>query len=108
VVKLGSSGVPSSESYVTVERPTINVAGVLLVVVLMLSIINLVIMLQLYSYYSNLKTEIEALKATSSALSTRLDILNKNLAKYEKIDQLIELMIESIVRKLINATVGLQ
>lgn len=74
----------------------------------MLSIINLVIMLQLYSYYSNLKTEIEALKATSSALSTRLDILNKNLAKYEKIDQLIELMIESIVRKLINATVGLQ
>lgn len=97
-----------SESYVTVEKPTINVAGVLLVVVLMLSIINLLIMLQLYSYYSNLKTEIEALKATGSALSTRLDILNKNLAKYEKIDQLIELMIESIVRKLINATVGLQ
>jgi len=107
VVKLGSSGVPSSE-YVTVERPTINVAGVLLVVVLMLSVINLLIMLQLYSHYSNLRTEIDALKAVNNMLSTRLDTLNKNLAKYEKIDQLIELMIESIVRKLINATVGLK
>jgi hypothetical protein len=71
----------------------------------MLNIISLILMLQLYSNYSNLRYELDALKANNKLLSDRIAELNKRLEVYEEINILIQTMIRNIMARIINQTI---
>jgi hypothetical protein len=71
----------------------------------MLNVITLVLMLQLYSNYANLRYELDALKANNKLLSDRLAELNKRLEVYEEINILIQTMIRNIMARIINQTI---
>ena len=71
----------------------------------MLNVITLILMLQLYSNYSNLRYEIDVLKTNNRLLSDRLEDLNKKLEVYEEINILIQTMIRNIMARIINQTI---
>jgi hypothetical protein len=70
----------------------------------MLNVITLILMLQLYSNYSNLRYELDTLKSNNKLLSDRLAELNKRLEVYEEINILIQTMIRNIMARIINQT----
>jgi hypothetical protein len=72
----------------------------------MLNVISLILMLQLYSNYSNLRYELDTLKANNRLLSDRIADLNKKLEVYEEINILIQTIIKNIMAKILNQTVA--
>lgn len=95
----------AADRYVRVERPSINLAGVLLVILMLIHILSLVFVLYMYSEVRTLAYRTESLTNSIRVLDKSIGELNEKMLKYEKIDVLIQTMIENLVRRLLNMTI---
>ena len=89
------------EDYVEVEKPKLSLSAVLLLAVVIMQFITMLLMV---NYFTNetarLKTEIEMLRIQIKELNQNLGSMNKYLQKYEKLDLLVQAIIEGLYRKI--------
>jgi len=89
------------QEYVEVEKPRLSLSAVLLLAVVIMQFITMLLMV---NYFTNetarLKTEIEMLRIQVKDLREELQKTNKYMQKYEKIDLLVQAIIEGLYRRL--------
>jgi len=79
---------------------------VLLIVSLLLNIVTLMLMLQLYSNYNNLRYQLDVFATNNKLLQDKIEDLSKKLEVYEQINVLIQTMIKNIMAKVLNQTLS--
>jgi N-acetylmuramic acid 6-phosphate (MurNAc-6-P) etherase len=79
---------------------------VLLIVSLLLNVITLMLMLQLYSNYNNLRYQLDVFTTNNKLLQDKITDLSKKLEVYEQINVLIQTMIKNIMAKVLNQTLS--
>lgn len=78
----------------------------LLIVSLLLNIVTLMLMLQLYSNYNNLRYQLDVFATNNKLLQDKIEDLSKKLEVYEQINVLIQTMIKNIMAKVLNQTLS--
>ncbi len=89
------------EEYVEVEKPKLSLSAILLLAVVIMQFITMLLMVNYYTMESSkLRTEIEMLKMQIKEMNQNLDRMNKYLSKYEKIDMLVQAIIQGLYLRL--------
>jgi len=89
------------QEYVEVEKPRLSLSAVLLLAVVVMQFVTLLLMVNYYtSVTSRLESEIEMLRIQVKDLREELQKTNKYMQKYEKIDLLVQAIIEGLYRRL--------